>query len=561
MVNNNERKCVKKKFLRTALVMMSGLVVISGCARQSELRMQVGKEVEVPQKRVLVFFVDGMWADRVNEMICDGELPNMKKYLYDRGCCVEYAVSSIPSITYACIASATTGQFPGHHQIMSNTWFDRSFGKYQSYLFARSYQQVDHDLGRPTIYEVLRDKFTVTIQTANRRGATRPYDNWMSSGINWFFDRYPAIDGLVAQRFEEIALCSANTGHWPDYIFAYFPVVDHIGHEEGANSKKYHDAIINVDKHIGRICQGLETNGLLKDYYLILISDHGHVYAGKNDYWVPESFIRKELGLPVISNIFLEKGEPCSWHKYLKNYRVVVTDGGPRQAQIFLRCGKTWIGEPSYDQVCHFLRDFAPQTWEKMGRKDLIELLPEIPSVRVMTVKVDPNTVEVRSSQGRARIYRKIDPSGTKTYMYKPLENDPLGYLTSKSTAGMVNSGFYDSRTWLEASCQSEFPDFVPQIIEMCDSPRAGQIAIFARKGCDFSAKDLGGHGSVIHEDMNIPFILAGPDIPKGNIKTARLVDLFPTVLDMLGCSDRLKTIGPIDGESLLPTITQKCKK
>jgi arylsulfatase A-like enzyme len=55
---------------------------------------------------------------------------------------------------------------------------------------------------------------------------------------------------------------------------------------------------------------------------------------------------------------------------------------------------------------------------------------------------------------------------------------------------------------------------------------------------------------------MNIPFI-AGPGIPKGSIKTARLVDIFPTVLDMLGCADRLKMIGPIDGQSLLPQITK----
>ncbi len=551
---------MNREFFRTALL-LSGLVAIAGCTHSGELRVQVDRNVQVPKRRVLVFFVDGMWADRVQELYAAGQLPNMKKYLYDRGCCVQNAVSCFPSITYACIASATTGQFPGHHQIMGNHWFDRSSGRFQDYMFIRSYLQVDRDIACPTIYEVLRDKYTVTIQTAHRRGATRPYDNWMSSGINWFMNRHSEIDRLVAQRFEEIAACSANTGQWPDYIFAYFPILDHVGHEKGAQSEAYKRQLINVDQQIGRICRALEKNGLLDDYYLIMISDHGHEQARPEACWIPQDYLKKQLNLPVVYEAFLENGEPCQWHAYIRNYRVVLVDGGPRQAQIFLRCGHSWIGEPSYEQVTHFLRDFAPATWEKMGRKDLVDLLTDIPALRVVVVKVDHNTVEVRNPQGRARIIRKIDSTGAKTYMYKTLDKDPLGYLTDKSTRDMVNSGFFDRDAWLQASCCSEFPDFVPQIVEMCDSPRAGQISVYARNGCAFGRKEKGGHGSVVRNDMIVPFVLAGPGIPHKTIKTARLVDLFPTVLDMLGCSERLKTIGPIDGKSILPEITSPSRE
>ncbi|MFA5864106.1 MAG: alkaline phosphatase family protein [Phycisphaerae bacterium] len=541
---------MKRIFLLAALWMMSG------CAHPGDLKIQLDDQVRVPQRRVLVFWVDGVRDDLMKEMICAGQLPNIQKYLYNRGCHADNAVCCFPSITYASMATANTGLYPGHHQIMGNKWFDRNSGKYQNYMLARTYLQVDHDLRAPTIYEILGDKYTVTIQAPNRRGATRPYDNWMSSGIDWFFDRYSDVDKLVAQRFEEVAACSAVTGRWPDYIFAYFPTLDHIGHEDGANSAAYQNAMINVDDQVGRICRALEHNGLLKDYYLIFTSDHGHVYAEKKNYWLPEDFLRKDLKLPVVDQMFLENKEPGAWHEYLKKYRVVMVDGGPRQAQLHLRCGDHWHDQPSFEQVSHFLEKYDSGVYEQHGRKELIELLTQVPAVRIVTAKVDENNVRVFTADGQGQVTRKINPDGTKVYRYKNLRNDPLGYGKFPFTVGMVNKDFYDSETWLNASCTSEFPDFVPQVIEFYDSPRAGQIGLFAAKGWDFDKKALGGHGSIIRDDMVVPFVVAGPGIAQGSIKTARLVDVMPTVLDMLGCTDRLKTIGPLDGKTLLPVLT-----
>jgi arylsulfatase A-like enzyme len=90
----------------------------------------------------------------------------------------------------------------------------------------------------------------------------------------------------------------------------------------------------------------------------------------------------------------------------------------------------------------------------------------------------------------------------------------------------------------------------------MFDSRRAGQIVLFAAPGWDFGKKELGGHGSVMPSDMNVPYMFAGPGIPKGSsIRTARVVDLMPTVLDMLGCSERLQNMNLFDGKSVLPQL------
>jgi len=551
----------KNLFLHTILL-IGGVFFIIGCTETRKLDLHVETEVRVPPRRVIVFFADGLWADRCQWMMEDGQLPNIKRYLIDRGCHVENAVSVIPSITYAAIASAQTGCFPGHHQILANKWFDRTSGQYQNYICARNYQRVDTDLRATTIFELLPDKYTVTIQTANRRGATRTYDNWMSSGINWFFHNYLQVDQLVADRFEEIARCTRSTGRWPDYIFAYFPAIDHVGHEKGACSREYQRALTNLDRQIGRICQALESNGMLDQYYLILVSDHGHEHGDNKKRWLPEQYIRKVLGMPVVDRTFLENGNSCQWHEYLRKYRVVLVDGGPRHAQIFLRCEDNWFDMPTYDQVRHFLRDHAPAVYERMGRKDIVELLAENPALAVVTVRMDEKNVYVKNSNGSARVTREIDSNGRKTYRYQIIDHDPLDYMADRSTGELIDGKFYDGQRWLEASCLTDYPDFIPQIVEMYDSRRAGQITIFAREGWDFNLKDQGGHGSVVRNDMIVPFIVAGPGIRRGQcLKTARIVDLMPTVLDMLGCSDRLKQARPIDGRSLLPQLTTKPAK
>lgn len=547
---------MKSRFLAAGVLILGGFIYIGGCAHSRELQLDLSDGVQVPRHRVLVLFADGLRADVTARLVREGRLPNIKKYLCDRGCTVENAVSCIPSITYTAIATMTTGRFPGHHQILGNNWFDPVSGRYQDYLFIRTYQQVDADLRAPTVYELLQDKFTVTIQTANRRGATRSYDNWISSGINWFIDRPLEVDRLVAQRFEEIAGCAAATGRWPDYIFAYFPAADSVGHKRGATSPEYCQAIVNMDQQVGRICRALERNGMLNDYYLILVSDHGHEYAPKENYWSPETYFARTLHLPTIDKMFMENATACERHSHLKKYRVVIVNGGPRQTHIFLRTGPSWMTPPSFEQVQHFLRDFAPATYREMGNRDLLELLPQIPAIGMVTAKVDANTVRVFRGDTVGEVIRKVNRDGTKAYRYTTIKGDPLDYRACPATEGMVNQGFYSGDAWLEASCQSEYPDFVPQIVDMFNSIRAGQITVFGATDWDFSCRDFGGHGSVLRGDMIVPFIVAGPGVRHGSLKTARIADITPTVLDMLGCLDRLNGMAPIDGKSLLPAMT-----
>ncbi len=527
------------------VIVIAAVSLLAGCAHSGRLDVKLADNVAIPKRKVLVFFIDGMRKDILEELIRKGEATNIKRYLIDRGCYVENAVTCIPSITYAVTASMQTGKFPSHTGILGNKWFDRNSGVYRSYMFIKTYQLINDDLLTSTIFDLLNDKYTVTIQTACKKGATRPIDNWMSSGIDWFFHQRMMVDKLVAIRFELIAQCSRSAGHWPDYIFAYFPAVDEIGHKFGANSKQYRRAIINVDEQIGRICRALEENHLLDNYYLILVSDHGHVPVDRDKYWSPEDFVRNQLKIKFVGGVFGENADFCARQKFLRQYRLVIVNGGYRRASFYLRTGKLWSQLPSFEDIINFTRKYAPA----FGSKDLFETLAAVPAIEMVAVRKDANSVRVVTADGRADVVRKII-DGRKYYAYKPIKGNPLRY-SHKLIAG----GYFDADKWLALTCDSEFPDFVPQIVEFFDSPRAGDIVVFAARGWDFSKTDLGGHGSVIRDDMIVPFIFAGPGISHKTIKAARVVDLVPTVLDMLGCSGRIKWAGTLDGKSLLKKL------
>ncbi len=96
----------------------------------------------------------------------------------------------------------------------------------------------------------------------------------------------------------------------------------------------------------------------------------------------------------------------------------------------------------------------------------------------------------------------------------------------------------------------------MPQIVEMFDSPRTGDIVIFAKDDWAFGEKYRGGHGSCVARDMRVPMYFCGPDLPPGGrLGHARVVDVMPTVLDLLGEGDRLRSMQPLDGKSLAPLL------
>ena len=96
----------------------------------------------------------------------------------------------------------------------------------------------------------------------------------------------------------------------------------------------------------------------------------------------------------------------------------------------------------------------------------------------------------------------------------------------------------------------------------MFDSERAGDVVVFAESDYSFHQTELSGHGSALGADMRIPMFLAGPQLPHGTrVAPGRLVDVLPTLLELLGYSDRLADHSAIDGVSLVDALRTARRK
>jgi len=527
--------------IRLFQVLLCLAVFSAGCGRLKPVNL-INADTHVHSPRVLVFFADGVNRQVFRQMLHSGNLENIDRFLVRRGVSVENAITCAPSITYAITASFLTGKVPGHHGILGNRFFDRDRLILADFNTIATYQNAEqYYYQSPTLFEILDDKYSVSIQTALRRGVYRNIDNWASSGIRWYFHQIPEIDCLVAEQFNLISKEARRAGRWPELIWAYMPATDEMGHRYGPDSKPYRHALQNMDEQIGRICKALQASGLLDDTYLFFVTDHGMPPCPKNNYWEIAKALKLRFHWRIAETGPDARTEYSRRRNEYANADAVVVNGGNRRVFIYLRNGSDWNPLASREQI-----------------EPVTAYLAQQQSVCLSAYRIDDNQVMLQNRLGRALLQRQNPLDNTildlKQYSYRVIDGtDPLGYTSSSCASALADGEFHTGKAWLEATANMEYPDLPVQLIEMFDSRRAGDIAVFAASGWDFARENVAGHGSVLAEDMAVPLLVAGPGIPNGTIDTARTVDLAPTIVDMLDPARR--ALYPMDGKSILPEL------
>jgi len=510
-------------------------VAVAGCAADRPVHVHVGDDIRRPDRAAVVFFVDGFGEAQFDELLEEGRIPNIAKHILRRGVRVDNAVTCIPSITYAVSVTFITGRYPAHHGVIANKWFEPSTGRYQNYCYIKTYQRVDEDYpGSPTIYEILgrQGRVSVNIQSAIRRGVTHTIDNWALSGINWFFGNRTGVDCLIAQQFELIGQRTPLWGQWPDLIWAYFPGGDDMGHAYGPSSEQCKNAIANIDRQIGHICEALQDVGMYDQTVLALVSDHGMAAVQPNNVFDVAQHLAKRTGCRVWSNNYTEPGDE---QRLLRDYDYAVAVTASRWAAVYplprlLADERSDVAAfaKSLDQIAAASDDAAPQPslpgW-------LAEAVNQS-AVELVACSFHPGVVHLFNRHGRALIVRSSSPSVRHTVRQWP----PGAVVEHPDSPAVAADEPSDSRAWLEVSVGDRYPDLVPQIVAMFDSERAGNIVLFAAEDWDFSTEDpRGGHGSVLATDMRVPMLFAGPGIdPQRPIPLGRTCDLTPTLLGIL---------------------------
>lgn len=142
-----------------------------------------------------------------------------------------------------------------------------------------------------TVYEQIED-LDKTIKTAHISSKPGNF------GELTFGNIIEDVDYFVAKRMPpkaaaDIAIELIDLWSEEDFfIVCHFKKPDVTGHEYGVDNKKYKNAILWCNRHLGRILSKLTEKGILQDTKIYVLSDHGFGTLGANGHsYAPNTFV------------------------------------------------------------------------------------------------------------------------------------------------------------------------------------------------------------------------------------------------------------------------------
>lgn len=489
------------------------------------------------QSGAIIFYVDGVNAQRFQRMLEANELPAFKKYFLDRGLYCPAAVCSIPSVTLANETSLVTGLFPGHHGVMGTRWFDRNQLIWRNYVKLSQKNLVDSDYQSPNIYEQFPDSSTFSLFFQLHRNATEFVENRIRGGASYGLGFYRLADRLAMAQMEMVAKTAQRRRQFPAVTIVYQLCTDFMAYHHGETSGQYTAAIKHADFQIGRVLGDIERAGLLDRLTLVMTSDHGMVDVGRH--FILDDFLRKGVGLSLAREHLWEPTDFLDRMDYYDRFGAVTHGCGDRYWAIHLRRPivtdgnivglEPWLVRPTAG-------DIVAYPVQKDGRTQNVNLpqaLLSQPAVDTVAYRSGPATVRARRRGGEVEF--RQEPAATAGISYRVVEgNDPLGYQGKVSEEILAGKAI-SSRQWLEATADTAYPDLAPQILAYFSHRHSGDVVVFAADDWDFWDENHGGHGGVEAQEMHVPLLLAGPNIPHARLAVARTIDVMPTILTLLG--------------------------
>lgn len=456
------------------------------------------------RKRTLFYLLDGAHAEVLPELISQGALPHIKQIIEEGS--YRTATTCFPSTTGPAYLPFLTGHFPGTMGITGIRWFDKKEFKRGrlNKLAMRSYCgpeaawfNTDMPAHLPTLFELMGESYN--LYNMITRNIPDAYDlGKKGKGLLYtrahFLKRHHPVDLQGHERIMQML----RSGRDFDFLFAVFPSVDWDSHYYHIRDERTLASYKIADDSIGEVRSFLEKKGWWKDTLFVLTSDHGltptHTHLDVGDWLTARGL--KAVYYPVI------------WKTNPKT-AVMISGNSFGSIHLLNHTGDHALGEA--------------EILEAMSAARLHELVKE-PAIDFVAYRSDkPNRYTVHNAKGKARICVEGD-----YFSYHPETADPFG------TGELYAQGH---RAALEASFDTDYPDFLYQIHQLFRSRRAGDIVVSARTGYDLRdfwefPEHKGSHGSLHRSHMHVPLICN----QKGwHTHPARTADLFDTILKWKG--------------------------
>ncbi len=456
-----------------------------------------------PIDRVIVILADGARPDVMRTLAREGRLPHIASTFYERGSALD-GVTSFPSTTGPAYLPFLTGCFPGTCNVPGIRWLDKvpyekggfSLKKHRSYVGFESFLMGSDITPRiNTIFELVPDSYSIFNPIARgakgRRNATPMMRIWY-----WYYghltDHWDFVDEAALGKLRR------TLARDPRFVFVVFPGIDEFSHLAHPHHEKTFERYDWLDTAIGTIKEDLAARGAWDRTALWLVSDHG---LSKTDrHFCVNTFLEKEGLQPFFYPLIFDKKGKLSanmvsgngmTHLYFKNH-----DGWSRPT------------------VRAELERTAPH---------LIDRLVAEEAVDIVAVRNEEGGADIVSRRGAARVW--LD--GARLH-YEVRGRDPFGYAALPAAMS--------SASCLAHTFATDYPDAPFQIAHLLTARRAGDVVVSASQGYDLRLKyehpeHHGSHGSLHASHMKVPILCS----KKLGLSPVRTVDVFPTILTMLG--------------------------
>ena len=447
--------------------------------------------------RAVLVLIDGARADVLRELLGRGDLPNLARWVIEPGG-LGVGTTVFPSTTGVAYIPFLFGRFPGSVDIPGIRWLNRRGavgGWREQWRAARSYCGVqggwlNRDIApAPSLFDLVPDSIAICTPLTRglAAGANRiPTRRVVLGAAAHYIGTYPALDRAVARVWLEAA-----DEPWR-FLFVVFPGVDGISHLKDPLHPAVLESYRLVDRALGDFVARLRQRGEELPAFFV-VSDHGMTVMRDH------SDVAVQLERDGIRTL----RHPM--HVWRRHARAATMVSGNASVQVYFdpRSGRD-----------------RPLTESEIPG-DVLDRFLALPAVRLAACRSDTGGVIVRTRTGRARL---TDASGL--VRYAPQNGDPLG---------LGGYAELDDRELLARTRETDVPDAPRQLLQLFQSPRAGDLALAASPGADFRGpweipEHRAGHGSLIAEHMEVPIAasVALPELPM------RTVDLMPTILERL---------------------------
>ena len=475
-------------------------------------------------KRFIFIIIDGAPYAIFKELLENGDLPNIKKYVVDRGS-LNKAISVFPSTTGPAFIPFFMGLYPGTANIPGIRWLSKSNFRLP-HRFKRpgicSYMGLDGlrfeaDLppGIPTLFNFFSPASNIYNLLARGCPTSKNLTHWIKPFVYTyahFSHRWRFVNQIAIRNLHK----AAEAGD--QFITCLFPAVDTLSHHLNIQAPQVLQTYREIDTAIGHLVHILQTSNTLQETLILITSDHGM------------SDTHTHIDIPQ----HLDDGGWRCLH-YPKVWRQ-----GAISASMVSGNGMTHL---------YFKNNSDGKGWgkrtpfEKLHQIGVISSLLELEGLALVAGQSETGDIIVQSRTGHGRISCHLQhtdggnsQSVTTTFKsadslrfsYQFTGTDPLGYG--------VHYNNLSSREALRETYNSLYPDGIVQLWQIFKGERTGDLVLSAETGYDLRARyevpeHRATHGALIAEHLHIPlatnYPIAEPCI--------RSVDIFPTVLSLCG--------------------------